>query len=58
MQVWLQEFSWTEKKLPDLVAARNESQDPELLQQPMFCFETALKAFYWSGLVYDCPEVC
>jgi hypothetical protein len=26
--------------------------------EPMFCFETAVKLFFWSCLVYDYEEVC
>ncbi len=25
--------------------------------EPMFCFELAVKSFYWAGLVYDNEEV-
>ena len=71
MQVWLQEFAWTEKSKPTYVAVRNQEvhqpgqeQDQqahdvqdELEAEPMFCFETAINMLYWSALVYDCDEV-
>ena len=25
---------------------------PAMQLEPMFCFETAIKAFYWSSLIY------
>lgn len=48
MQVWLSEFAWTEASLQKTLAGRNahaqnEHERAALLQQPMFCFETALK---------------
>ena len=30
----------------------------KLAAQPMFCFETAVKMWYWSALVYDYQQVC
>ncbi|KAK9807450.1 hypothetical protein WJX73_008432 [Symbiochloris irregularis] len=66
LQVWLQEFAWTEKELPKAKARRNGAQSsvvyaPEqvkqvkeqLEQMPMFCFQTAMHMWYWSALVYD-----
>lgn len=48
LHVWLQDFAWAEAELPDAVAAR-----PALYkEEPMFCFETAVKALYFSRLVY------
>ena len=64
MQVWLQEFAWTEEdKAQDLQTRdsgndRLSSKDAERLhKQPMFCMETAINMFYWSVLVYDHEEV-
>ena len=47
---------WTERELPAQLAARAAStQAPaaraSLAHQPMFCFETTLKALYFSFLV-------
>ena len=58
-QVWLQEFAWTQSKQVELLCARNENSDSnqEIGRQPMFCFDTAMKSFYWSGLVYDTDQV-
>ncbi|KAI3433461.1 hypothetical protein D9Q98_003274 [Chlorella vulgaris] len=64
MQVWLQEFAWTEGEEEERKKAeRSSSLPPEsrssaaIDKEPMFCFETALKALYWSFLVYDHEEV-
>jgi hypothetical protein len=60
-QVWLQQWAWTEGQKPERLAERAEKiRDPVsaafLAQEPMFCFETALKALYWSTLVYRYDE--
>ena len=59
VQVWLQEFAWTEEKQCELLSTRNHTSGSNdgIKSQPMFCFETAMKAFYWSGLVYDSDQV-
>lgn len=63
LQVWLQEFSWTEKDVPRKRAERTSSLPPESSTsfcmdcEPMFCFETCVKLVYWSFLVYDYEEV-
>ena len=48
VQVWLQEFAWTEASQADKLAERNaraqsKHESTVLSQQPMFCFETAVK---------------
>ncbi|KAK9813862.1 hypothetical protein WJX73_002319 [Symbiochloris irregularis] len=64
LQAWLQEFAWTERELPKVMARRNAAQSSgsqeraqelrqELEQMPMFCFQTAMHMWYWSALVYD-----
>ena len=59
MQVWLQRFAWTEQKLAARVKKRDSlPKDPILLRdEPMFCFETAVKLLYWAGFVYEHDEV-
>ena len=32
--------------------------NPQMEQQPLFCYETMLKLLYWSCLVYDHDRVC
>lgn len=59
LQVWLQRFAWTEQKLASRITKRNAlPKDPTLLRdEPMFCFETAVKLLYWAGFVYEHEEV-
>ncbi len=65
LQVWLQEFAWTEEDKEEDMKNRSQSKDKlskkdadSLQKQPMFCMETAINMFYWSVLVYDHEEVC
>jgi len=60
VQAWLQKFAWTERTLQDRVDRRNVlPQNDRLLEdEPMFCFETAVKLLYWSGFVYEHEEAC
>lgn len=56
-QALLQKFAWTEGQRTQFRAARaaqcySELQREALLAEPVFCFETACKALYWSMLVY------
>lgn len=59
MQVWLQEFAWTQADKPIKLEARSKMvpDNPNLASQPMFCFETMLNLLYWSCLVYDHKKV-
>ena len=59
VQVWLQEFAWTEADKPIKLAARNAMvpNNDKLARQPMFCFETMLNLLYWSCFVYDHKKV-
>ena len=55
-QAALQKLCWLEREVPGQIAARAaNTQSPtaraSLAHQPMFCFETALKALYFSFLV-------
>ena len=60
LQVWLQEFAWTEADKPIKLEARSSMvpKDTDLCRQPMFCFETMMKLLYWSCFVYDHMRVC
>ena len=56
-QASLQSFAWTEEHRARVRAERaaqcgSASQREALLAEPVFCFETACKALYWSSLVY------
>ena len=55
VQTWEQEFAWTEADMPIKLAARalTVPEGSSLNQQPIFCFETMMKMWYWSCLVYD-----
>lgn len=58
-QVWLQEFGWTEEETAAKIGKRGGVCGPvhdALKNEPMFCFGTAVKLFYWSHLVYDMNE--
>ena len=58
----LQQFAWTEADVPRKLAARMNAVDsecaicPGFLAKPLFCFETAIKLFFWSTLVYSYTE--
>ncbi|KAL0044911.1 hypothetical protein WJX82_001842 [Trebouxia sp. C0006] len=58
MQVWLQQFAWTEQSHEAKIRKRNAMPEDECLieAEPMFCFETAVKLLYWSGFVYEDNE--
>ena len=58
VQAWLQRFAWTERKLERRKKVRNNlPADRTLLsQEPMFCFETAVKLLFWCGFVYEYSE--
>ena len=59
MQAGLQVFAWAEsqeegrKHQRELYTGGSKS----LSQEPMFCFERALKLLYFSALAYDIEEV-
>lgn len=59
VQVWLQEVAWTETDKPVKLAARSDMipNNPNMNQQPLFCYETMLNLLYWSCLVYDHDRV-
>ncbi|KAF8063676.1 TIC20-V [Scenedesmus sp. PABB004] len=45
----LQEFSWTEAGLAARVDARDAESRGATAGEPMFCFETAIKLFFWCA---------
>eukprot|EP00892_Ulva_mutabilis_P004928 jgi/Ulvmu1/2807/UM142_0005.1 len=59
----LQQFAWTEADMPRRRAKRREAVAPgtaisaDLSRAPMFCFETAIKLFFWSVIIYSYAEV-
>ncbi len=66
-QASLQSFAWTEEHRARVRAQRaaqcgSNLQREAVLAEPVFCFETACKALYWSILVYRlqarllCPQ--
>ncbi len=58
VQVWLQEFAWTEQDEAIKLAARKMTLPPSEKKHPLFCFETMMHMLYWSCLVYDHKRVC
>lgn len=62
-QAWLQQFSWTEAGKPAKLEqrrrlAREDSAAREALDhEPMFCFETAIKLYYFSHIIYYYEKV-
>lgn len=59
LQVWLQEFAWTEAEMPVKLEARSVMvpDNPKLAREPLFCFETMMNLLYWSCFVYDHAKV-
>ena len=63
LQVWLQEFAWTEEDVPRKRAERVSLLPKESLEgfrlnsEPLFCFETGVKCMYWSFLAYASGEL-
>lgn len=63
LQVWLQEFAWTEADIPRKRSERISSLPDDSFEgfcmdcEPLFCFETAVKLMYWSFLAYDTGEL-
>jgi hypothetical protein len=59
LQVWLQEFAWTEDEKAAKIERRSRDgpKGRELAGEPMFCFEFGMNMLYWSALVYNYAEV-
>ena len=56
----LQEFAWTEKDRIDRLEMRNRTLQAlgfDAIHQPMFNFESTIKAFYFSALIYQYEDV-
>jgi hypothetical protein len=53
VQVWLQDFAWTEREHGEKLGERRVQRGcgTQLRSASMFCFETAIRMFYWSTLV-------
>lgn len=47
--------------MSDRIERRGSTGSPQdqlaLAQEPVFCFETAVKMLYWCGLAYEYQEV-
>lgn len=62
-QAWLQEFCWTEEEKPSRKELRSSSLRPTskvrsaVDREPMFCFETAIKLYYFSHISYFFHQV-
>lgn len=56
-QTLLEQFSWMEADKARTMATRNFGHSAAVTEQPMFCFETCIKLFYWSTAVYAFKEV-
>ncbi|CAL8466200.1 g5736 [Coccomyxa elongata] len=58
LQVWLQEFAWTEEEKWAKIERRNRDgpRGQQLAKEPMFCFDNAVHMLYWSALVYEYGE--
>ncbi len=63
LQVWLQEFAWTEAEKLRRLKERSSnlrltsSVREEVDREPMFCFETAIKLYYFSHIIYFYDKV-
>ncbi|KIY96518.1 hypothetical protein MNEG_11444 [Monoraphidium neglectum] len=49
----LQDFAWTEGELSRRKEERDTAAGGRTRNEPMFCFETAAKLFFWSCLTYE-----
>ena len=59
LNMLVQEFAWTEEELLSKIKTRASSlpESAGLMQEPMFCYETALKAYYFAHLMYSYQSV-
>ena len=56
-QTLLEQFAWMEADKQRVLDSRNHGRSPAVTEQPMFVFETCIKLFYWSNVVYAVEEV-
>ena len=63
MQAWLQEFAWTEAEKLQKWKTRagnlrlTSAALHDLNKEPMFCFESAIKLYYYSHIIYQYHKV-
>ena len=59
LQIWPQEFVWTEADKPIKLNASSimVPNNPSLAGQPIFCFETMMNLLYWSCFAYEHDRV-
>lgn len=63
MQAWLQEFAWTEAEKLHKWKTRagnlrlTSAALHDLNKEPMFCFESAIKLYYYSHIIYHYDKV-
>lgn len=61
--MWLQEFAWTEAEKLRRLKERSSNLRltsivrEEVDREPMFCFETAIKLYYFSHIIYFYDKV-
>lgn len=56
----LQEFVWAEEQRTDRTeqrVKRLEALGAVETAMPLFCFQTAIKSFYFAALIYEYQEV-
>ena len=64
VQAWLQEFAWTEAEKLQKWKTRagnlrlTSAALHDLNKEPMFCFESAIKLYYYSHIIYQYHKVC
>ena len=57
LQTLLEQFAWMEADKQGVIDTRNKGHSRAVTEQPLFCFETCIKLFYWSNVVYAFKEV-
>lgn len=62
MQRMLQQFAWSDDQKRPRLEQRNrrlvDLKQELMCQQPLFCFETAIKTFYFAAFIYQYQDVC
>lgn len=61
MQSMLQQFAWAEDRRGPQLELRNQLLaalgQHTARTEPLFCFETSIKLFYFAALIYEFEEV-